>query len=517
MVVAVGSAVAASATSGSPTCVNPLAQTHNFTVIVEDNAALGSTGAGGEIEGSLAAGGDVSFGLYNLLDNSDGSALPTIGSSATQLLVGGTIDYSSGQKLDLNAGYGKITDTSGLSVTADGRLVQYDANRYVKSQFGAGQSSVTDYTAADGTYSEAFPADYFDRLRTLSTQYGALTEGDDIALVSATGSGEVRLVLQEGEINVWNVSATNLAGITAVNFDGATPSADTRLVVNVIPDGSTDVGGVRFNGDPVSDRYFAPWVVWNFKGWENLRLVGATEMSGMLLAPDAALDYNRNNPLRGQILAESINITAAGEIHHWSYAAAACTQVTVTPSASVTPTPETTVTPSPEVTVTPSPEVTVTPSPEVTVTPSPEVTVTPSPEVTVTPSPEVTVTPTPDATVTPTPEATVTPTPEATVTPSSTPEPTVTRPGQAATVGPTSSAGPTSSTTAPVVASVPDASAPTTTGTLQSASSGQLAETGFDRAWMIALALVLMFGGGLAVALNRRRQGKRAAGNRAGY
>ena len=441
--VAAGSAVAASATSGSPTCVNPLAQTHNFTVIVEDNAALGSTGAGGEIEGSLAAGGDVSFGLYNLLDHSDGSALPTIGSSATQLLVGGTIDYSSGQKLDLNAGFGKITDTSGLSVTPDGRLVQDDANRYVKSQFGAGQSSVSDYTAAAETYSEAFPADYFDRLLTLSTQYAALTAGDDTALVSSAGSGEGHLVLQEGKTNVWNVSATNLAAITAVNFDGATPSADTRLVINVIPDGSTDVGGVRFNGDPVSDRYFAPWIVWNFEGWENLRLVGATEMSGLLLAPDAALNYNRNNPLRGQILAESVNITAAGEIHHWSHAAAACTEVTVTPSASETPTPDTTVTPSPEVTVTPS----------------------------------------------------------------STPEPTVTRPGRAATAGPTPS-------TAPIVASVSEASTPTTTGTLQSTSSGQLAETGFDRAWMVAAALVLMVGGLVAVALNRRRQGKRAVGNR---
>ncbi len=509
MAVAVGSAVAASATSGSPTCLNPLAKTHNFTVIVEDNAALGSTGAGGEIEGSLAAGGDVSFGLYNLLDNSDGGALPTIGSSATQLLVGGTIDYSSGQKLDLNAGFGKITDTSGLSVTADGRLVQHDGNRYVKSQFGAGQSSVADYTAAAETYSEAFPADYFDRLRTLSTQYAALTEGDDVAQVSTTGSGEVQLVLQEGETNVWSVSAASLAGVTAVNFNGATPSDDTRLVINVIPDGSRDVGGVRFNGDPVSDRYFAPWVVWNFEGWENLRLVGATEMSGMLLAPDAALDYNRNNPLRGQILAESINITAAGEIHHWSYAAAACTEVTVTPSPEVTVTPSASVTPSPEVTVTPS--ASVTPSPEVTVTPS--ASVTPSPEVTVTPS--ASVTPSPEVTVTPSPEETVTPSPEVTVTPSSTPEPTVTRPGQAATVGPTSSADPTSSTTAPVVASVPESSTPTTTGALQSASSDQLAETGFDRAWMVAIALVLMFGGALAVALNRRHEGKRAAGNRA--
>jgi hypothetical protein len=34
--------------------------------------------------------------------------------------------------------------------------------------------------------------------------------------------------------------------------------------------------------------------------------------------------------------------------------------------------------------------------------------------------------------------------------------------------------------------------------------------------WMVAVALVLMFGGAVAVVLNRRHQGKRAAGNRAG-
>ena len=443
LAVAVGSTVAASATSGSTACLNPLAETHNFTVVVEDNAALGSTGAGGEIEGSLAAGGNVSFGLYNLLDNSDGSAMPTIGSPATQLLVGGTVDYSSGQKLDLNAGFGKITDTTGLSVTADGRLMLDDANRYVKSQFGAGQNSVPDYTAAAGTYSEAFPADYFDRLRSLSAQYAALAEGDGTAMVGATGSGELHLVLQEGKTNVWNVGAAELSTATAVTFDGVTPSADTRLVVNVIPGGSTDVGGLRFNGDPVADRYFAPWVVWNFQGWENLRLVGATEMSGMLLAPDAALDYNRNNPLRGQIIAESINITGAGEIHHWSYEAAPCSN---------------------------EPEVTVTPTTEVTVTPTPDVT---GAAATATPTPEVTGA-----------AATVTPTPEVT--------------GAAATV-----------------VSVPEASAATTSTTPQSTSIDQLAETGFERTWIIAAALVLMSGGAVAVGLSRIRQGRRAAGNRA--
>ena len=430
LAVAIGSAVAAAAASGSPACLDPLAETHNFTVVVEDNAALGSTGAGGEIEGSLAAGGNVSFGLYNFLDNTDGSALPTIGSPATQLLVGGTVDYSSGQKLDLNAGFGKVTDTSGLSVTADGRLTLDDANRYVKSQVAPAQTSVSDYTAAAGTFSEAFPADYFDRLRTLSAQYAALTEGGGTAMVTATGSGDVHLVLQEGKTNVWNVGAAELSSNTSVTFDGVTPSAATRLVINVIPDGSTDVGGLKFNGDPVSDRYFAPWIVWNFNGWENLRLVGSTEMSGMLLAPDAALDYNRNNPLRGQIIAQSINITGAGEIHHWSYEAAPCTT-----------------------------------EPEVTVTPTPEATITPS----------------------------VTPTPEATVTPLAIPAD-----GRAATTGPT--------TSAPVMA-VPETSASTTT--TQHPSADRLAETGFDRAWIVTVAFVLVFGGALALAVTRIRQAAR--------
>lgn len=434
LAVAVGSTVAASAASVSPACPNPLAETRNFTVVVEGDAALGSTGAGGEIEGSLAAGGNVSFGLYNFLDNSDGSSMPAVGGPATQLLVGGTVDYSSGQKLDLNAGHGKITDTAGLSVTADGRLVLADANRYVKSQFGAVQNSISDYTAAAGTFSEAFPADYFDRLRRLSGHYAALAEGDGTAMVAATGSGERHLVLQEGKTNVWNVGAAELSAATSATFDGVTPSAATRLVINVIPDGSTDVGGLRFNGDPISDRHFAPWVVWNFHGWENLRLVGATEMSGVLLAPDAALDYNRSNPFRGQVIAQSINITGSGEIHHWSYEAAACTA-----------------------------------GPDVTVTPTP------------------TVTPT-GATMTPTPEATVTPTREAAVTPEAT-------------------------VTGAVLVSVPETpSAPTT---LPSTSTDQLAETGFDRAWIVTAALVLMSGGLVAMGLTRVRQGMRAAGNRA--
>ncbi|WP_267276085.1 collagen-binding domain-containing protein [Arthrobacter sp. CDRTa11] len=437
LAVAMGTTVAASATSGSTACLNPLAETHNFTVMVEDNAMLGAAGAGGEIEGSLAAGGNVGFGLYNLLDNADGSPLPTVASPATQLLVGGTVDYSSGQRLDLNAGFGKIADTTDLSVTADGRLILDDANRYVKSQFGAGQHSVSDYTAAAGTFSGAFPADYFDRLRSLSTQYSALEAGDGTAMVAATGSGELHLVLQEGKTNVWNVNAADVSAATAVTFDGATPSATTRLVINVSSGGSADVGGLRFNGDPVSDRYFAPWVVWNFQGWENLRLVGATEMSGTLLAPDSALDYNRNNPFRGQIIAESIDITGAGEIHHWSHEAAPCGDE---PIGTATPTPEITVTPTPEVTVTPTPEVNVVRSPEATGTPSPETSVAPS---------------------------------------------------------------------ATVVALSPEA-APTAPST---STEQQLAATGFDRLWLVTAALVLLFGGALALAMTRIRQARRTAGN----
>ncbi|MBT2533021.1 choice-of-anchor A family protein [Arthrobacter sp. ISL-48] len=477
--VAIGAPVPASAASGSAACLNPLAETHNFTVVAEDNAALGSTGAGGEIEGSLAAGGNVSFGLYNLLDNTDGSALPTVGSPATQLLVGGTVDYSTGQRLDLNAGFGKITDTTGLGVTPDGRLISDDANRYVKSQLGAGQNSILDYTAAPGTYVEAFPADYFDRLRSVSAQYAALAEGEGTAMVTTTGSGELHIALQAGKTNVWNVGAAELSAATSVTFDEVKPSAATRLVINVIPDGSADVGGLRFNGDTVADRYFAPWVVWNFPGWQDLRLVGSTEMSGMLLAPDAALVYGRNNPLRGQIISESINITGAGEIHHWSYEAAPCRnqpEVTATPSATATT----------EVTATPSATATT----EVTVmaTPTTEVTATPSATATT----EVTVMATPTTEVTVTPSATATT--EVTVTPSATasaPLPT----GLAAAV-------PTSSTRAAEVVSAPQATTTTT--------PDQLAETGFDRTWIVAVALVLMSGGAVAMGLTRIR---RAAGN----
>ncbi|MEO8528595.1 MAG: collagen-binding domain-containing protein, partial [Pseudolysinimonas sp.] len=96
----------ASAFTGS----NPLSALKNFTVLTQGNATVGNSG---EFEGSLAAGGNVSFGQYDLAANQDGSALPNVdGLTGVQLFVGGTMVFPGSGKLDVLSGYARVTDTT---------------------------------------------------------------------------------------------------------------------------------------------------------------------------------------------------------------------------------------------------------------------------------------------------------------------------------------------------------------------------------------------------------------------
>ncbi len=100
---------------------NPLGPLKGFTVVTQGDATFGNSG---EIEGSLAVGGNLAFQQYNLAPNQDGSALPIVdGQSNVGLFVGGTVTFPGNGKFDINGGgVARITGTSGMSVSADQRL-----------------------------------------------------------------------------------------------------------------------------------------------------------------------------------------------------------------------------------------------------------------------------------------------------------------------------------------------------------------------------------------------------------
>jgi len=135
-----------------------------------------------------------------------------------------------------------------------------------------------------------------------------------------------------------------------------------------------------------------------------------------------------------------------------------------------------------------------TPTAAATPTPTPAATPTPTPAATPTPTAAATPTPTPAATPTPTPAATPTPTPAATPTPTAAATPT---PTPAATPTPTAAATPTP------FASLRGATAATPPTT--STGVGPGSDGSGSTIWLLAVALLALFGGLLVLDIRRRR------------
>ena len=301
-------------------CVNPMSALKGFTVLTSGDATVGSTG---EFEGSLAVGGNLSYGTYNLNANKDGSPLPKVDGDDIQLFVGGTVNISAG-KFDVNAGWTRITDTTGLTIKESTRLSKAGLNGYVLTQGGGRQqttisgSAQNSYTATPGAFAAAFPASAFSSLAASSASLAASTAGATTALVTAnSASPERTITLTSGKTNVWNVTASALASLTAVNFaNNVRPSASTPLVINVTDDASGTVKAVRLNlGDVALSKY----VLWNFNGWSTLTVQDGGSFNGSILAPTADLSYRNNSELNGQIAAKTFTITTSAEIHHYAY------------------------------------------------------------------------------------------------------------------------------------------------------------------------------------------------------
>lgn len=316
------SAIAATTTldDAAAAGTNPLAPLNKFTVLVQNDATVGNSG---EFEGSLAAGGNLIFQQYNLSANKDGSSLPTVdGLNNVQLFLGGTVQFPGNGKFDVNAGLARITNTTGMSVSADQRLYKTSQDAYVKTQSNvqttvAGNGAAS-YTATAGAFTSAFPASTFTTLASTSTSYAALTSSSTVAMVTAdSASPERTITLTSGKINVWNVNASVLAGLTAVNFAGGVkPSSSTPLVINVADDAGGTVKSVRLN---INDVTLSKYILWNFKDWSSLTVVSNGSFNGSILAPKADLTYSNNSEFNGQIAAKSFTITTGAEIHHYGF------------------------------------------------------------------------------------------------------------------------------------------------------------------------------------------------------
>ncbi|SCL32442.1 conserved repeat domain-containing protein/choice-of-anchor A domain-containing protein [Micromonospora nigra] len=309
--------------------VNPVAPALSFGVMTEGDATVISA----ENDGTMAVGGDLRFGTYQLALNSSGSFVAPGDTVPTSLVVGGRVDFAGsvpGSRLQvLRSTYAKVGDLTGTVVRdTDNNGAQVNTRILPNADYNAtprvelttrqapssvGPTSPIDFAAAfesfRGTANDLATCDNTVVLRT--------PNGDELPRPIPPGSNAV-VTLAPGETNVLNLSATDLNNIAILTFADQ-PTASTPLLVNVDTTGVGDdftwnagnfagVGGEQ-----------ARYILFNFPTATRITLPGSSAtIEGTIYAPSADLvDLSASNT-EGSIITRTFE-HRGGEVHYFPF------------------------------------------------------------------------------------------------------------------------------------------------------------------------------------------------------
>ncbi|MEU4470972.1 choice-of-anchor A family protein [Micromonospora sp. NPDC023888] len=329
--------------------LDPVAGTQGFLVVTAGDARL----LGAENEGTVAVGGNLSFGNYQVATNNAGSFVVPPDAAPTALLVGGRVDFAAsvpGSRLQvLQNGYVKIGDLTGTFVrdtdnnaaAVNTRVLpadNYEATPRVElvtrqPVASVGPSSPLDFVSAF----EGFRA----TATSLSTCQGnvVLTTPEGAPLPRPVPPGSNAVVnLAPGVTNVLNLSASDLANISVLTFADQ-PSADTPLLVNVDTSDVADAFVWRVPNFAGIGGEQARSILFNFSTATSITLTDdSATLEGTIYAPNAALNAATNSNIEGSVISRTLTHDG-GEIHDFPFSTLLnCSQPTPTPT-STTPTP----------------------------------------------------------------------------------------------------------------------------------------------------------------------------------
>ncbi|KRA12508.1 collagen-binding domain-containing protein [Leifsonia sp. Root60] len=326
-----------------------------FLVFIEGDVFLNAD----ESEGTLALGGDLSYGVTYNVEAGGGTSTPTFiapgDTVPTSLFVGGGMDFtqSGGNILRvLNGGYAKVADTSTYlahdvdqnNTAIDWRITQpaAAAEATPRVEGTSRQTPASIGTPVPSTLIDIPAA--FDIYRGLSTDLGTcpntvvLTDDQGAPLASpfATGArGHVSLIT--GQTNVLTISAADLAALGELAFDDQ-PTLTTPLLVNVTGDAFT---GTMPNSPGVSASQ-APYILYNFPTATTITVTGGDSLEGTIYAPRADVRWRVTQNIEGNVIGASFTHGTGGplgttprEVHDFPFAAElSCS--TPTPQAELT-------------------------------------------------------------------------------------------------------------------------------------------------------------------------------------
>lgn len=230
------------------------------------------TASGSDVEGRLAAGGDVSISGYSV-----GEKLGSAYADSDNLVAGGKLSFNNGRLVHGNAVGGSLNVGSSASfgngaARADSTGIDFAAEQLRM----LGLSSTLASEAETGA---------------MTWQYGGYT---------LTGSGAA--------LDIFNVSGANLSGANSFNISA---SKDAFVVINV--SGVADMFhnlGINLTG------IAADHVLFNFYEAKSLTIEGIS-IKGSILAPQANVNFN-SGQFNGTLIANSM--TGGGQFNYDPYA-----------------------------------------------------------------------------------------------------------------------------------------------------------------------------------------------------
>jgi choice-of-anchor A domain-containing protein len=297
-----------------------------FGTVVERDALLGGT----ETEGTVALGGDLTFGPgYSVMTRPTGTYYAPGEDRPTALLVGGRILTSGSSPQGVlrieNNGYMHVQNTDGIrELVANVKGAAARSAEVVGSGAGYGSMPRVQLTSGQSPARLSLPTRPID-FTALFTEYRwralrIAACADNVTLTDVGGTplpaqGGVRpgtrayVTLTSGKTNVLRLTGKDLANLAELSFRTA-PSAETPFVVVVNP-----VAGAYSWRVPaltgVSSAQ-APYMLWDFPGVADVTLAGGGTLVGTLYAPNAHLTDLDRDGVDGDIAAESFQAGVLG-------------------------------------------------------------------------------------------------------------------------------------------------------------------------------------------------------------
>jgi choice-of-anchor A domain-containing protein len=307
---------------------SPTAPAQGFNVFTEQNLTLITN----ESEGPVACGGNLSIqGNYQISVNDAGSY--TVNNVKIGLLVGGKVNYNSGNAVQINNNaYVKIGNNAGSYVwyydqnnaASPIRITptpDYNSSPRIMLQANANQLNVgvnnnPVFQSGLVDFAGAFQSLKASALSIAQCNHNAqLTNANGQPIANTNLPNQIKINLQDG-VNYFNISGTDLNNVQQFTYNNQ-PSASKILVINVNAPGTFNwnvwsQAGVGFQN--------CPYILYNFYNTTQLNIAGNGTIEGTVFAPFADVNKTANQSnIEGQVIAKSL-VHGGGEMHYALFA-----------------------------------------------------------------------------------------------------------------------------------------------------------------------------------------------------